>query len=131
MQRFFNERFPFRNPIYPLKRTIVLLMALLVALSGHLMVNKRIDVPVIGQEVTSEHPNPDKTRCHTCSPPGNQFIYMPLAELPEAEGGELVFNSRSGQAMDVTPIFFKRNGETVIADPVRIESGEIRYVDLK
>jgi len=32
--------------------------------------------------------------------------------------------------MDVTPVFYKRNGETVIADPVRIESAEIRYVNV-
>ena len=32
--------------------------------------------------------------------------------------------------MDVTPVFYKRNGETVIADPVRIESAEIRYVKI-
>ncbi len=59
------------------------------------------------------------------------MIYIPLIDLPEAEGGEIVFNSRSPEAMDVTPVFYKRNGETVIADPVKIQSAEIRYVDIQ
>jgi hypothetical protein len=68
--------------------------------------------------------------CTYCAPPGNQEIYVPLIDLPEAKGAEIVFNSRSPQAMDVTPVFYKRNGETVIADAVRIESAEIRYVNV-
>ena len=72
-----------------------------------------------------------KKECHSCSPAGNQLIYIPLIELPESKKGELVFNSRSPNAMEVTPVFYKRNGETVIADPVQIQSGEIRYVNIR
>jgi hypothetical protein len=73
----------------------------------------------------------NNNKCTRCSPPGDQLIYIPVIDLPEARGGEIVFNSRSPEAMDVTPVFYKRNGETVIADPVRIESAEIRYVNIE
>ena len=69
--------------------------------------------------------------CHGCSPPGNQQIYIPLIDLPESSTGELVFNSRSANTMSVTPVFYKRNGATVVADPVQIDAGEIRYVDIR
>lgn len=59
------------------------------------------------------------------------MIYVPLADLPEAEGSELVFNSRSPKEMDVTPTFYKRDGTTIVGDPVRVQSAEIRYVDFK
>jgi hypothetical protein len=58
------------------------------------------------------------------------LIYIPLIDLPEARGGELVFNSRSPQAMEVTPVFYKRSGETVLGAPVNIQSAEIRYVNI-
>jgi len=69
--------------------------------------------------------------CEHCSPKGNQFIYIPLIELLEAEGGEIVFNSRSPQTIDVTPVFYKRNGDVVVGDPVQIESAEMRYVNVR
>ena len=61
--------------------------------------------------------------CEHCSPKGNQFIYIPLIELLEAEGGEIVFNSRSPQTIDVTPVFYKRNGDVVVGDPVQNRIG--------
>ena len=33
--------------------------------------------------------------------------------------------------MTVTPVFYKRSGEAVIADSVQITSAEIRYADIK
>lgn len=72
---------------------------------------------------------PDK--CPHCSPPGNQEIYIPLTELPESRGGEIVFNSRSPKEMEVTPTFYKLDGTTVVGDPVLVQSAEIRYVDFK
>src|SRR5437588_514894 len=33
--------------------------------------------------------------------------------------------------MDVTPFFYKRNSETVIGDAVKIQSAEIRYVNIE
>jgi hypothetical protein len=62
---------------------------------------------------------------------GYQSIYVPLIELPEAQGGELVFNSRSTKEMPVTPIFYKRDGSTVVGKTVNVRSGEIRYADVK
>ncbi len=59
------------------------------------------------------------------------MIYIPLIDLPEAQGGEIVFNSRSPEAMDVTPVFYRRNGETVLGDPVQIQPAEIRYVNIQ
>ena len=38
--------------------------------------------------------NDKKHKCPDCGPPGNQEIYVPLIDLPEAQGGEIVFNSR-------------------------------------
>lgn len=69
--------------------------------------------------------------CGGCSPLGNQEIYIPLVDLPESQAGELVFNSRSPGTMNVTPVFYKRNGAMVVADPVQIDAGEIRYVDIR
>ena len=70
-------------------------------------------------------------KCPNCAPPGNQEIYIPLIDLPEARGSEVVFNSRSPQTMSVTPVFYKRNGEAVVASPVQVNSTEIRYVAIK
>src|SRR5438132_13703670 len=53
-------------------------------------------------------------KCTKCSPPGNQIIYVPLIDLPESQGGEVVFNSRSPHAVDVTPTFYKADGTTVV-----------------
>jgi hypothetical protein len=64
------------------------------------------------------------------APKSNQIIYIPLAYLPEAQGSEIVFNSRSPQEMDVTPVFYKLNGKAIVAEPVHIQPLEIRYVDL-
>ena len=75
--------------------------------------------------------NKPTPRCPHCAPAGSQEIYIPLIDLPEAEGSEIVFNSRSPQAMNVTPTFYKRDGAVVVADPVTVQSAEIRYVDIK
>jgi hypothetical protein len=72
-----------------------------------------------------------KDKCPNCSPPGDQSIYIPLVDLPEAQGSELVFNSRSPQEMQVTPTFYKLDGTTIIGNPVTVQSAEIRYVDFK
>ena len=75
--------------------------------------------------------NSTKDKCHSCAPPGNQSIYIPLIDLPEAQGSELVFNSRSTKEMTVTPTFYKRNGTAIIGAPVNIQSAEIRYVNVR
>jgi hypothetical protein len=115
------------------KRRISLRLTLFIAICSLLVAS----APQLGSSI-SEHstttgqkkPKNERSK-GGCSPLGDQLIYIPLIDLPEAGGGEIVFNSRSPQAMDVTPVFYKRNGETVIADPVRIESGEIRYVNIE
>lgn len=73
----------------------------------------------------------DKQECPHCGPQGDQSIYIPLIDLPEAQGSELVFNSRSPKPMDVTPTFYQADGTTVAGEPVHIESAEIRYVNVK
>jgi hypothetical protein len=73
----------------------------------------------------------DKQGCPHCGPEGDQSIYLPLIALPEAQGSELVFNSRSPEAMNVTPTFYEADGSIVAGEPVRIESAEIRYVNVK
>jgi len=35
-----------------------------------------------------------KKECSSCSPAGDQLIYIPLSELPEAEKGEIVFDGK-------------------------------------
>ncbi len=81
----------------------------------------------------SKHaPTPKPTPiCTQCPARGDQVLYVPLVDLSEAQEGEVVFNSRSAGPMDVTPIFYKRNGEAVVAEPVQIEAGEIRYENVK
>jgi hypothetical protein len=75
---------------------------------------------------------PDKKdKCPNCSPPGDQTIYIPLADLPEAQGSELVFNSRSPNELEVTPTFYKLDGTIIPGDPVHVQSAEIRYVNFK
>jgi len=69
--------------------------------------------------------------CTSCATPTNQIIYLPLSYLPEAQGSEIVFNSRATQEMDVTPTFYKLDGTAIVGKPERIQSTEIRYVDLK
>jgi len=69
--------------------------------------------------------------CPSCGTRSNQIIYLPLIALPEAQGSEMVFNSRATQEMDVTPTFYKLDGTAILGKPVRIQSTEIRYVDLK
>lgn len=88
----------------------------------------------VGRPITDQRPAPqmgDKSKCTSCSPLGNQEIYIPLIDLPESQGGELVFNSRSPERMSVTPVFYTRNGERIVGDPVEIRSAEIRYVNIK
>ena len=46
--------------------------------------------------------------CPHCAPAGDQEIYIPLIDLPEAQGSEIVFNSRSPHAMNVIPTFYSR-----------------------
>lgn len=69
--------------------------------------------------------------CPHCAAKSNQIIYLPLIDLPEAQGSELVFNSRSPQEMEVTPTFYKLDGTAIVGKPVNVQSAEIRYVDLK
>ncbi len=69
--------------------------------------------------------------CARCATPGDYEIYAPLLALPEAQGSELVFNSRSPQAMSVTPIFYKLDGTRIVGEAVKIDSAEIRYVDIR
>ena len=69
--------------------------------------------------------------CARCAIPTENEIYAPLAALAEAQSSELVFNSRSPQALDVTPIFYKRDGTRIAGEPVKVESAEIRYVDVR
>lgn len=72
-----------------------------------------------------------RRKCDGCTQTTIQDIYIPLIDLPEARGGgELVFNSRSPEALDVTPVFYRLNGSVVRGNPVRIESTEIRYVKI-
>lgn len=85
-----------------------------------------------GSPQPEKQKKPKDDKCpRGCSPPGEQLIYIPLVDLPEARGGEIVFNSRSAEALDVTPVFYRRNGDTVLGDAVRIESAEIRYVNIR
>lgn len=72
-----------------------------------------------------------KDRCANCSAPGDQVIYIPLMELPEAKESELVFNSRSPETMTVRPSFYKTDGRIVVGNAVRVASAEIRYVKLR
>jgi hypothetical protein len=86
----------------------------------------------------AEQNEPPRTRnygrkrdCSRCAPTGDHELYIPLLDLPEARGGELVFNSRSPKAMEVTPTFYKRDGTPVVGEPVLVQPAEIRYVDIK
>jgi hypothetical protein len=80
---------------------------------------------------TASQQDKDKVNCPHCAPPRDRIIYLPLIDVPEAQGAELVFNSRSPKETEVMPTFYKVDGTAVVADPVRLQSNEIRYVDLK
>jgi hypothetical protein len=73
----------------------------------------------------------NKNKCPNCAPPGDQSIYVPLIDLPEAQGSELVFNSRSTKDVAVTPVFYKRDGTVVTGDPVTVHPTEIRYAEVR
>lgn len=72
-----------------------------------------------------------KDKCPSCAPSGDQVIYIPLTDLPEAQAGELVFNSRTVKETNVTPTFYKLDGTEVVGAPVTVQPNEIRYVDFK
>jgi hypothetical protein len=86
-----------------------------------------------GQKYSQEKtPFRKDDKCPNCGgPAANQEIYVPLIDLPEAKSSEIVFNSRSPHAISVTPTFYRLDGSVVIADPVTVESAEIRYVDIR
>src|SRR5215204_3352673 len=90
-----------------------------------------VPASVDGGEPRRKNEDKDKNRCKECAQVGNQSIYVPLIELPEARDGELVFNSRSTKEMPVTPIFYKRDGSAVVGKSVNVRSGEIRYANVK
>src|SRR5712671_1506558 len=98
------------------RRSFFLLAFFLIAglaLLGHSSAtNKRPGRPsaVANQDVPKQAQQGDKQGCPHCSPPGDQTIYIPMIDLPEAQGSELVFNSRSPHAMDVTPTFYEADG---------------------
>jgi hypothetical protein len=85
----------------------------------------------VKNNTTARRENKDNTKCSKCSEPSNQIIYLPLIDLPEAQGSELVFNSRSPKEKEVTPIFYKADGTAIVAESVLIKPTEMRYVDLK
>lgn len=93
--------------------------------------SKSLTVPVRAKTIFASNLAKKDRTCTSCSPRANQEIYIPLIDLPESQNGELVFNSRSPETMSVTPVFYKRNGQAVVADSVEINSAEIRYVDIK
>lgn len=72
--------------------------------------------PTPAQKPNRGPKNKPTSRCPHCAPAGDQEIYIPLIDLPEANGSEIVFNSRSPQAMNVTPIFYKQNGTAASFD---------------
>lgn len=114
------------------KRKAALALTLGAALCGLLSFVAPKSVSISEDSRAGRQKKPEKDRCKRgCSGPSEQTIYIPLIDLPEARGGELVFNSRSAEPLDVTPVFYKRNGETVIGDPVQIQSAEIRYVKIE
>src|SRR5947207_1849682 len=69
--------------------------------------NSEVAAPFDGAQKPRRDPTRDKGRpsCPHCAPAGSQEIYIPLIDLPEAQGSEIVFNSRSPQAMSITPTF--------------------------
>ena len=69
--------------------------------------------------------------CKQCAPPGNQVIYAPLIELPEASGTQINLNCRSPHVMDVTPTFYTRRGEAVIGDVFQMQPAEVKTVNLR
>lgn len=93
--------------------------------------NKSPSFDSVGNGSAATEKNKPADKCAHCSPPGDQIIYIPLMELPEARESELVFNSRSPEAVDVTPTFYKADGAVVTGETVRVDSTEIRYVKLR
>ncbi|HMG76124.1 MAG TPA: hypothetical protein VK582_21660, partial [Pyrinomonadaceae bacterium] len=69
--------------------------------------------------------------CKQCAPAGDQVIYAPLIELPEASGTQINLNCRSPHVMDVTPTFYTRRGEAVVGDVFQMQPAEVKTVDLK
>jgi hypothetical protein len=63
------------------------------------------------QSVAQKKPFVKQDQCPNCGgPAANQEIYVPLIDLPEATGSEIVFNSRSPHAITVTPTFYTLDG---------------------
>lgn len=66
-----------------------------------------------------------------CAPADSQMIYIPLFELPEATGSEIVFNSRSPRTLEVTPTFYTTEGKTIVGDTFQIKAAEIITTDVQ
>jgi hypothetical protein len=84
-------------------------------------------------KIVKQPPRTEKgaIQCPHCAPAGDQVIYIPLMDLPEAKESEIVFNSRSPKTMAVRPTFYKADGRELVGEVVRVDSAEIRYVKLK
>jgi hypothetical protein len=66
-----------------------------------------------------------------CAPADSQMIYIPLFELPEATGSEIVFNSRSPHTLDITPTFYTTDGQAIVGTTFQIKSAEIITTDVQ
>lgn len=59
------------------------------------------------------------------------MLYVPLADLPEAEGGEIVLTSGSPHPMDVTPTFYLADGSSIAGEAVQVQPAETKFLDIK
>ena len=104
-------------------------------LTGLSLITLHLTPKVIGQSDEQinaiKKQNPNDQNCSGCAAHLEQSIYTPLTDLPEAEGSQIVFNSRAAHPIDVTPVFYTEDGTSITGKPVSINSTEIRYVDLK
>lgn len=84
----------------------------------------------ISQEQKQQAQQKSKS-CPTCSAPAPQSVYVPYFDLPGDSGSEVVLNSRSPHALDMTPILYTDEGVSVQGEPITLQPAEIRTVDVQ
>ena len=110
----------------------VLLPALLIgAVSTLLYVWTKVEGQSETQTKSSVTTSSKPRICIGCAAQSERSIYIPLTDIPEAGGRQIVFNSRSPHPIEVTPVFYTLDGTSITGAPMTVNPSEIRYLNLK
>lgn len=113
---------PFKILTILRKRSTITFSVLFISLIGFASGYRPVETTVVSAS--------PPTACGACSTETQRTIYAPTIGLPEAEGGKIVLNCRSPQAITTTPTFYTENGEAIVGDTISLQPAEIRFVSI-